>query len=119
MATRKKLRVATIFSGIGAPEFALKRLGIPHEIVFACDNGEIDLLKPDEEVQAELSTINSAEERKKYVQSLIPPRRTNSVKKSYLANYEMDEAHYYHNVRFLEGHEYRGKVDLFVGGSPC
>ena len=31
----------------------------------------------------------------------------------------MDEKDYYHNVRFLEGTEYRGKVDLFVGGSPC
>ena len=119
METHNKLKVATIFSGIGAPEFALKRLGIPHEIVFACDNGEIDLLKGDEEIQAELAKIDSLEERKAYVRSLIPPRRTNAVKKSYLANYEMDESHYYHNVRFLDGHEYRGKVDLFVGGSPC
>ena len=51
MENIKKLRVATIFSGIGAPEFALKRLGVPHEIVFACDNGEIDLLKPDDTIQ--------------------------------------------------------------------
>ena len=58
-------------------------------------------------------------ERKAYVNSLIPPRRKNAVKQSYLANYDMDEEHYYHNVRFLEGEEYRGKVDLFVGGSPC
>lgn len=119
MAKTQKLRVATIFSGIGAPEFALRRLGIPHEIVFACDNGEIDLLKPDEEIQEELKNINSLEERKEYVRSLIPTRKTNAVKTSYLANYDMDESHYYHNVRFLEGQEYRGKVDLFVGGSPC
>ena len=66
-----------------------------------------------------MSSIDSLEERKAYVRSLIPPRRVNAVKKSYLANYDMDESHYYHNVRFLEGHEYRGKVDLFVGGSPC
>ena len=36
----KKLRVGTLFSGIGAPEQALKRLGINYEIVFACDNGD-------------------------------------------------------------------------------
>ena len=30
MGETKKLRVGTVFSGIGAPEFALKRLGIPH-----------------------------------------------------------------------------------------
>lgn len=115
----KKLRVATVFSGIGAPEFALKRLGVPHEIVFACDNGEIDLLKTDEEIAEDLKSIKTLEKRKEYVRSLIPPRRKNSVKASYLANYDMDENHYYHNVRFLEGKEYKGKVDLFVGGSPC
>lgn len=119
MTQQTKLRVATIFSGIGAPEFALKRLGIPHEIVFACDNGEIDLLKLDEEIQKDLESISTLEERKEYVRSLIPPKRKNSVKQSYLANYAMDENHYYHNVRFLEGSEYRDQVDLFVGGSPC
>ena len=36
----KKIRIATVFSGIGAAEQALKQLGIEHEIVFACDNGE-------------------------------------------------------------------------------
>jgi len=119
MNKENRLQVATVFSGIGAPEFALRRLGIPHDVVFACDNGEIDLLKPDEEIAEELKNIPSLEERKAYVRSLIPTKRVNSVKKSYLANYTMDERHYYHNVRFLEGSEYRGKVDLFVGGSPC
>jgi len=115
----KRLQVATVFSGIGAPEFALRRLNIPHDVVFACDNGEIDLLLPDEEIADKLKEIPTLEERKAYVRSQIPTKRINSVKKSYLANYDMDEAHYYHNVRFLEGEEYRGKVDLFVGGSPC
>ena len=115
----KRLQVATVFSGIGAAEFALKRLGIPHDIVFACDNGEIDLLKTDDEISEELKKYDTLEQRKAYVESQIPPRRINSVKKSYLANYNMDEDHYYHNVRFLEGSEYKGKVDLFVGGSPC
>ena len=36
----KKLRVGALFSGIGAFEQALKQMKIPHEIVFACDNGE-------------------------------------------------------------------------------
>ena len=40
----EKLRVATVFSGIGAAEEALKQMGIDHEIVFACDNGERYLL---------------------------------------------------------------------------
>lgn len=32
-----KLNFATFFSGIGAPEQALKNLQIPHNVVFACD----------------------------------------------------------------------------------
>lgn len=31
------LRIATVFSGIGAIEHAVQRMSIPHEIVFACD----------------------------------------------------------------------------------
>ena len=37
---KNKFKIATVFSGIGAAEQALKQLKIPHEIVFACDNGE-------------------------------------------------------------------------------
>jgi DNA (cytosine-5)-methyltransferase 1 len=33
----EKLKIGTTFSGIGAPEVALKELGIPHEIKWACD----------------------------------------------------------------------------------
>jgi len=38
MKKSKKLRIATVFSGIGAIEHALKRNNIPHELIFACDN---------------------------------------------------------------------------------
>ena len=34
------LKLGTVFSGIGAVEHALERLGIQYEIEFACDNGE-------------------------------------------------------------------------------
>ena len=34
----KKIKLATAFSGIGSIEHALIRLGLNHEIVFACDN---------------------------------------------------------------------------------
>ena len=36
----QELRVATVFSGIGALEESLKQLDISHVIKFACDNGE-------------------------------------------------------------------------------
>jgi site-specific DNA-cytosine methylase len=35
-----KIRLGTVFSGIGAIEQALKRMNIEHDIIFACDNGE-------------------------------------------------------------------------------
>lgn len=38
--SNKLLRLATVFSGIGAIEQALIRCHIKHEIVFACDNGD-------------------------------------------------------------------------------
>ena len=38
------IRLATVFSGIGAIEHALKRMGIENKIVFACDNGEVEIL---------------------------------------------------------------------------
>ena len=39
------LNVATVFSGIGAFEHALMRMQIPYHIVFACDNGDVDIIK--------------------------------------------------------------------------
>lgn len=38
------LRLATVFSGIGAIEHALERMNVKHRIVFACDNGDVDIL---------------------------------------------------------------------------
>ena len=38
-----KIKLATVFSGIGAIEHALDRLNLPYEIVFASDNGDIDI----------------------------------------------------------------------------
>lgn len=40
------LKLATVFSGIGAIEHALDRMNIDHEIVFACDNGDVELEMP-------------------------------------------------------------------------
>jgi DNA (cytosine-5)-methyltransferase 1 len=34
---RQKIKIATVCSGIGSPEQALKELNIPHEISFACE----------------------------------------------------------------------------------
>ena len=36
----RTVRVGTAFSGIGAPETALEKLGVKHDIIFACDNNK-------------------------------------------------------------------------------
>lgn len=38
------LKLGTVFSGIGAVEHALERLGVKYSIEFACDNGDVDIL---------------------------------------------------------------------------
>lgn len=76
------LKLATAFSGIGAIEFALKRMRVEHRIVFACDSDSF-------------------------------------VKKSYFANYDIDESQWFDLVQDIDGNKYKRKVDLFVGGTPC
>ena len=78
----KKIRIGTVFSGIGAIEHALKRMNIPHEIAFACD---IDKF----------------------------------AKESYFANYKISEDEWVDDINDLDGKKYKGKIDLFMGGSPC
>lgn len=46
--SQKAIKVASVFSGIGSPEFALLRANIPHKLIFACDNGEIECLESDD-----------------------------------------------------------------------
>lgn len=58
--------------------------------------------------------------RKAYVESLYSGQeKRNKVKQSYMANYKISEDDYHWNVAFLNGKQYAGQVDLFVGGSPC
>lgn len=78
----RTIRLATSFSGIGAIEYAFKRLGLHSEIVFA---GDID----------------------------------ENCKKSYFANYDIDESRWHSDIHNFDARPYKGKVDLFVGGAPC
>lgn len=58
--------------------------------------------------------------RKEYVDSLYSGlEKKNKVKQSYMANYDIKEDDFHWNVAFLDGKQYAGTVDLFVGGSPC
>lgn len=116
-----KIRLATVFSGIGAIEYALKKQNIPFEIVFACDNGERILSQSKEDVlnYANESKL-SHKELQLYVKNLYKQtKKINYVKESYFANYSIREEQWYEDIRYIDGNIFNNKVDLFVGGSPC
>lgn len=196
------IKVGTVFSGIGAFEHALKRMNIEHEIVFACDNGDVDILSKkisasledindnfqiledklksieiDESLESRkeelnvrlfqlkeaysefcentvinmedkkivkkirdfserlsmifelfetlkihnnLISISDYSEQKKYIDSLYAGKESqNKVRQSYFANYDISEEKFHWNVSFLNGNQYKDKIDIFVGGSPC
>ena len=53
------IKVATVFSGIGAAEQALQQMNVEHRIVFACDNGERYLKQTPEEIEAILKNFSA------------------------------------------------------------
>ena len=113
------LRLATLFSGIGAIEQALLQLNIDHRIVFACDNGERELSISREEIEKAIKNMNYRE-KKEYIDKLyLDTSKKNLMEKSYKANYKIEDEDFYQDVRFLDGNKYKGQVDLLVGGSPC
>ena len=116
-----KIRIATVFSGIGAIEFALKRLSIESEIVFACDNGEIEIEYDEEKEFESIKKLEKIEDKHKYAQDLYASKtkRKNFVKESYLSNYPCQINRFYEDIKLLDGTDFKDKVDLFVGGSPC
>lgn len=85
-----------------------ERLGMLHE--------KIQVLQ----INNALDKLPSYDEKKAYIDSLYASKESsNNVKKSYMANYDLDNRNFYWNVSFLDGKEYTNEVDLFVGGSPC
>ena len=72
-------------------------------------------------VQKHLESLGTNwKKRKEYVDSLYAGQeKRNKVRQSYMANYHLDEDDFHWNVAFLNGKQYQGQVDLFVGGSPC
>lgn len=72
------------------------------------------------ETNNDLRQLESYEEKKAYVDKLYAGKESqNKVKQSYMANYKLSEENFHWNVAFLDGKQYAGQVDLFVGGSPC
>lgn len=117
----KKIRLASVFSGIGAIEFAFRRLNIDYEIVLACDNGERDVTYDVEKERAHIKKLASIDEKQEYVDELYAKltSKKNYVQKSYLANYDCPKKRFFQDIALLDGCDFNGIVDLLVGGSPC
>lgn len=117
----KSINVGTVFSGIGSPEQALQRLGIAHKISFACDNGD-RLIEYDHMSEFnKVLSLETTKEKIEYVNALYSSKtkQINYVQRSYMANYNIEDDNFYQDVVLLDGTDYRDKIDLFVGGSPC
>ena len=117
-----KIKLATVFSGIGAIEFAIRRLGINHKIIFACDNGEREISYDVERERKKVFNLKSIKSKKEYVDKLYNEHtsQTNYVEISYKANYlELPVDRFFQDAILLDGRDFENKVDLFVGGSPC
>ena len=57
------LKLATLFSGIGTIEQALKEMNIDYKIEFACDNGERELEQSREEIEENIKDMNPQEKK--------------------------------------------------------
>ena len=113
------IKVATVFSGIGSFEYALKRLGIEHNIVFACDCGDRKIELTDQEISY-LHSFKDDLSRYKEVNRLYDrSKKPNRVKETYFSNYQIEEDKWFSDIRFVNGKPFCDKVDIFVGGSPC
>ncbi|MBM6616988.1 DNA cytosine methyltransferase [Bacillus suaedaesalsae] len=113
------IKLATVFSGIGAIEQALVKKNIPHELVFASDNGNINVKASEEEIREQIIGLDF-QKTKQYIDNLYKSTgKVNHVEESYFANYEITKDRFFQDVRFLDGTYFTDQVDLFVGGSPC
>lgn len=81
MTIGRKMRIATLFSGIGAPEQGAMRVYDVYH-TFACEWDKF-------------------------------------ARQSFLANYDIDEAHFHKDIYDMDGTQYQGKCDILIGGSPC
>ncbi|QWB96610.1 DNA (cytosine-5-)-methyltransferase [Mycoplasmatota bacterium] len=117
----KKIKLATVFSGIGSPEFALRRLNIPHESIFACDNGNRMIQYDEDSIKKQLNTFETIDEKIEFVENVYKnsTRKTNFVQQSYLANYGENTKYFFQDIKFIDGKDFINKIDLFIGGSPC
>lgn len=119
----KKIRIGTVFTGIGAAEQAFKNLNIPHVIQFACDTGGIlleEIISSNKQNEYELLTKeNNLEKLYNFSNEILEnSKKTNFVKQTYLANYDLNEQDFHSDIRFIGSHLNK-EIDILIGGSPC
>ena len=114
----KTIKLGTLFSGIGAIEQAFLKLGIKHEIVFACDNGEREINQSREEIENLLKDVPE-EQREETIEKMYLSKGENFMETSYKANYNIANDRFFQDIRFLHGNKYEKDIDIIVGGSPC
>ena len=110
------MNIGTVFSGIGAPEQAFNGI-LGHnkvKVLFACDNGEIEIPLSKEQILEESKNFKSLED---CVVNIYSRFGINYMQRSYLANYKTET--FYQDIRFIDGKKYKGKLDFYIGGSPC
>jgi DNA (cytosine-5)-methyltransferase 1 len=114
------IKLGTVFSGIGAIEQALRRLDYKHEVIFACDNGNIDIEVDYNKELEIIKSFNTIEEKRIYGNSLYDSsRKTNFVEISYKANYTIKNNNFFYDIKLFDGCGFKDEIDLYVGGSPC
>ena len=121
VSVKAPIRIATLFSGIGAVEFALKRLRLESQIIFACDNGEIEIEYDKDKEYSKVLELCCSQAKADYVEQLYKSksRKRNYMKESYIANYDLHNGVFFYDACLLDGRDFFNEVDLFVGGSPC
>lgn len=70
-------------------------MGIPHEIVFACDNGERYFEYTPEEIAAKIKATPEKTQEEVVRELYDQTDKPNNVKKSYFANYDIDDSKWF------------------------
>lgn len=115
------IKLGSAFSGIGAIEQALERMNLDHEILFAIDNGNINIQFDENAELEKIKKMQTIKEKRLYNNNLYKSRtkKTNFVEISYLDNYKVNDNNFFYDIKLFDGSDFHNKVDLFVGGSPC
>ncbi|MCK7487676.1 MAG: hypothetical protein MZU97_20770 [Bacillus subtilis] len=78
----KSIRLATVFSGVGAIEHALHRMEIPFHTVFACDNGERTIDLSDSEIESTLKALSPTQSQELAKQEYAKTKKPNYMKEA-------------------------------------